>query len=65
VAKPVSQLKTRYRERAGEIDAVLKAAGRSPDDTAYLPMMGRKAFWTAFVDPATATVVAFMPLDSF
>jgi hypothetical protein len=64
-ARPVSQLKSRWREHAGEIDATLAAAGRRPDGTAYLPMVGRKAFWTAFVDPVTADVVAFMPLDSF
>ena len=65
VAQPVSQLKSRFREQAGEIDAMLAAAGRRPDATAYVPMVGRKAFWTAFVDPVTADVVAFMPLDSF
>ena len=64
-AKPVSQLKARFGARAGEIDTVLKAAGRNPDTMAWLPMVGRKSFWTAFVDPATADVVAFMPLDSF
>jgi hypothetical protein len=65
VARPVSQLKTRFNRRAGEIDAVLKDAGRSPDATAYLPMVGRREFWTAFIDPLTAEVVAFMPLDPF
>jgi hypothetical protein len=65
VAKPVSQLKNRFQERAGEIDAVLKSAGRSAYGTAYMPMVGRNAFWTAFIDPATADVVGFMPLDPF
>ena len=64
-AKPVDQLKSRFASRAAEIDAVLGQAGRQAGNTAYLPMTGRKAFWTAFIDPATADVVAFMPLDSF
>jgi hypothetical protein len=64
-AKPVDRLKTRFAANAGEIDAVLQRAGRQAANTAYLPMAGRKAFWTAFIDPATADVVAFMPLDSF
>ena len=33
--------------------------------TAYLLLAGRKAFWTVFVDPATADVVGFIALDSF
>ena len=64
-AKPVEQLKSRFASRAAEIDAVLRQAGRQSANTAYLPLTGRKAFWTAFVDPATADVVAFLPLDSF
>ena len=31
----------------------------------YLPMIGRKSFWTVLLDPASAEVLAFMPLDSF
>ncbi len=64
-AKPVAQLKTRFPLKDAQIDAVLKAMGRDPARTAWLPMVGRKNFWTAFVDPATAQVVGFMPLDSF
>ena len=31
----------------------------------YLPMIGRKSFWTVLLDPASAEVLAFIPLDSF
>jgi hypothetical protein len=64
-ARPVDQLKTRFASKAAEIDAALAGSGRQAGTTAYLPMVGRKAFWTAFVDPVTADVVGFMPLDSF
>ena len=64
-AKPVPQLKARAPGRAADIDSVLKRAGRTPDAMAYVPLVGRKDFWTAFVDPATAEVVAFLPLDPF
>ncbi len=64
-AKPVVQLKRRLSGRAGEIDALLKAAGRSAERTAYLPLVARRTVWTVFIDPATAEVVAFMPLDPF
>lgn len=64
-ARPVSQLKLRFPARSSELDAVLEKAGRKPDETAYVPLVGRRNFWTAFVDRTTAEVVAFMPLDSF
>lgn len=64
-AKPALSLKTRFSKDAGEIDRVLRAAGRTAENTAYLPMVGRKSFWTVFLDPTTAEVVGFMPLDSF
>jgi hypothetical protein len=64
-AKPVSTLKTRFPLQASAIDAVISQAGRSPDALVYLPMVGRKSFWTVLLDPATADIVAFMPLDSF
>ena len=64
-ARPVRLLKTRFADRAPDIDRVLKSAGRDPDAMAYLPMVGRKAFWTAFVDPSNAEVVGFLPLDPY
>ena len=64
-AKPVSLLKSRHASRAGEIDRILAAAGRAPQDVVYLPMTGRKDFWTVFLDPVSAHVLAYLPLDSF
>jgi hypothetical protein len=63
--RPVDQLKSRFASNAAQIDAVLSRAGRAASTTAYLPVAGRKTFWTAFIDPLTADVVAFIPLDSF
>jgi hypothetical protein len=64
-AKPVNELKQRFGSQAAQIDAVLQSAGRDPATTSYLPMVGRKSFWTVFIDPKTAEVVGFLPLDSF
>jgi len=64
-AKPVAILKTRFPLQASAIDAVISQTGHSPDALVYLPMVGRKSFWTVLLDPATADLVAFMPLDSF
>ena len=38
---------------------------RAPQALVYLPMMGRKDFWTVLLDPMTADVLAYLPLDSF
>jgi hypothetical protein len=64
-AKPVSQLKFRFPNQAVEIDHVLADAGRTSQSMVYLPLVGRKSFWTVFLDPVTAQVAATMPLDSF
>ena len=65
VAKPAALLKTRFASQAAEIDRALVATGRPPQSVVYLPMVGRKSFWTVFLDPVTADLVGFMPLDSF
>jgi hypothetical protein len=64
-AKPVAQLKSRFANRATEIDAALAPFGAAGQSMVYVPMVGRKSFWTVFLDPATAEIKAFMPLDSF
>ena len=65
VAKPVSALKQRFPDQIAPIDAVAQSAGRSAQSLLFLPMNGRKSFWTVFLDPVTAEVVGFLPLDSF
>lgn len=63
--KTVEQLKQRFADKAAEIDAAVAQTGRQPGQLLYLPMVGRKTFWTVFVDGTTAEVLGFMPLDSF
>ena len=65
VARPIAELKARFANQAGEIDRVLMQAGRDSQNTVYVPMAGRKSFWTVFLDASSAQVVAAMPLDSF
>lgn len=64
-ARPVTALKARFAQQAPEIDRILAAAGSASEKAVYLPMVGRKSFWTVFLDPVSGQVVAFMPLDSF
>jgi len=58
-------LKTRFAAQAAAIDAAVASTGRPADSLVYLPMVGRKSFWTVLLDLVTADVLAFMPLDSF
>ena len=64
-AKPVSELKTRFAAQSAVIDAAITKTGRKPETLAYLPMMGRKSFWTVLLDPVSAEVMGFIPIDSF
>jgi len=67
-AKPLEELKKRFPAQVGEIDAALKAASGASDKArpiGYIPMVGRKTFWTVLVDTNTAEVIAFVPIDSF
>jgi len=64
-AKPLADLKTRFPARAAEVDQVLQDLGRTQASTLWVPMTGRKVFWTVLVDSTTADVVGFLPLDSF
>ena len=65
VAKPAALLKTRFANQSTDIVAVLAKVNRTAENTVYVPMVGRKSFWTVFLDPSTAEIVAYMPLDSF
>ena len=65
IAKPVALLKTRFASQAAEIDRVLASTGRAAQTVVYVPLAGRKSFWTVFLDPVTAEVLAYLPLDSF
>lgn len=65
-AKPVSQLKSRFPQRAAEIDSLLRSSGRDAAQAAYLPLVARKAeAWTVLLDAKTAEVIGYLPLDSF
>lgn len=63
--KPLDALKARFPADAAAIDAIAAKAGAAAKDVGYLPMNGRKTFWTAFVEPASGRVIGFLPLDSF
>lgn len=64
-AKPAVLLKQRFPDKAASIDRAIERTGHAPDTVLYLPLVGRKAFWTVLLDASTAEVIGFLPLDSF
>lgn len=65
IAKPVSTLKAQFPDHAREIDRALTSAGRTAEGSVFIPMIGRKSFWTVLLDPVSAEITAYLPLDSF
>lgn len=68
VAKPLSNLKSRFPANVDLIDAALKSApanGSTSREVGYIPMAGRDKFWTVLLDLQTTEVIAFVPIDSF
>jgi hypothetical protein len=64
-SKPVTQLKARFMARSAEIEAAVRSTGRAEAALRYVPMVGRKTFWTVLVDAASAEPLIFLPIDSF
>ena len=63
-AHPVSLLKSRFPAGVAEIDQSILQAGGNPQTVVYLPLVGRKSFWTVLMDPA-GNILGAVPLDSF
>ena len=65
-ATPVSKLKTRYPQRAQEIDAFALKTGVPVEKLAYLPVVGRKHLsWIAVLNKEDARIVGFLEFDVF
>lgn len=64
-AKPATRLLSQFAANAAEIESALAEIGRRPSEVVYLPLVGRKSYWTVFLDPITAQVLTTIPLDSF
>ena len=64
-AKPFSQLRSRFPAHDVELDALVRRIGRSEASLGFLPLAGRKMFWTVVLDMRTAEVLGYLPLDSF
>ena len=64
-ANSVSKLLERFKAQAPMIEKAIRDAGRTPESLVYLPLLGRKLFWTVFLDSKTAQVVTAISLDPY
>jgi len=64
-AKPVAFLLKHLPLQAPKIEQAIKDTGRTVDSLVYLPLAGRKEYWTALLDSSTAQIVATIPIDPY
>lgn len=65
MAKPVGELRQRFPAQLAAIDGALAGKGAAADAARYLPLAGRKDFWTVLVDGRNGDILGFVPVDSF
>jgi hypothetical protein len=64
-SRSASELRARFPAEAERIDQAIAATGHPVATLRYLPMVGRKEAWTAWIDPDTTKPLGFLQLDSF
>lgn len=64
-AQPVKELINRFPNRQVELRAAVRDAGLNEETALYLPLVGRKVFWTAILNPNNAQIVASLALDPY
>lgn len=64
-ARPLEELRQRYPTETDRIDSAALAAGLQASGL-WLPLVGRRsAEWVALIEPTSATIVGYLPLDGF
>lgn len=64
-ARPVSALKARFTDHQAAIDGAIRESGVTEDRLVYVPVIGRKTFWTALIDKSSGEILAYIPLDPY
>lgn len=64
-ARPLEDLRRRYPTESGRIDEAVMVKSLQTRGL-WLPVVGRRsAEWVALIDPDSATIVGYLPLDGF
>ena len=64
-ARPLPALLSRHPEQAPAAATLAGAAGTDPQALRVLPVMSRRASWTAVLAAPDARIVGFLPVDGF
>jgi hypothetical protein len=64
-ARPLAEIRQRYADRAGELDAAIGRTGRAEQALRYLPVLTRYSDWIALIDAASGDVVGFAPFNAY
>jgi hypothetical protein len=64
-AKAIDSLLKRYPEQTASARDIAVHAGKDLDSLRYLPLMSRRANWSAIVAPPDAQIVGYLPVEGF
>jgi len=65
IAEPIDKLKARFPKYIHDIDMAMAASASVQASAMYVPLAGRKDFWTVIIDGRNGEVLGYVPLDSF
>ncbi len=64
-ARPATQLLAKYPHQASSLEAIARAAGRSPEALRFLPLISRQVNWVWVIAEPGAKVVGYLPVEGF
>lgn len=64
-ATPIEELKRRFPQHSTQIDSAVAETGQPAAQVSYLPLVGRKVFWTVLLDTKTADILGYIALDPY
>jgi hypothetical protein len=64
-ARPVDALLAKYPRQAAAARDIAAHAGQDLNALRFLPLMARRAIWSAVIAPPDARIVGYLPVDGF
>lgn len=64
-SKPLTQLLQRFPDKVIAVEIAMKRHVVPAELVRYVPLVGRKSFWTVLLDGRNGDIVGFLPIDSF
>jgi len=64
-ARPIDALMAKYPQQAAAARNIAAHAGQELNTLRFLPLMARRAIWSAVIAPPDARIVGYLPVDGF